>query len=249
MLRKRFRFVLLVAVFLAGSRPFPISAQAPVKKITYEQAYGMGMREGGFFRMGGMSYWLDDENYIVREWDEKTKAMHLLQVSVKTGAKTPYLDFASMQKGLPQGFAAGMYAAASADMSRLVFNSRNDLYLYIPKTQTFRRLTANPSPEKTPRLSPDGRYLAYTRDNNLFACDLETGLEFQITTDGSETILNGYESWVYMEEVSNRVSQYAAFWWSPDSRKLVFQRFDDSPVPVFDLVRSTGVHGELERER
>ena len=144
---------------------------------------------------------------------------------------------------------AGTQAAASADMSRLIFNHQNDLYLYLPRTQAFRRLTANPAPEKTPRLSPDARYVAYTRDNNLWACDLDTGLEFQITADGSETILNGYESWVYMEEVSNRQSRYAAFWWSPDSRKLVFQRFDDSPVPVFNIVRSTGVHGELERQR
>jgi len=55
MRRKRFRFALLVAVTLAGSRAFPVSAQAPVKKITYEQAYGTGMREGGFFRLGEAS--------------------------------------------------------------------------------------------------------------------------------------------------------------------------------------------------
>ncbi len=247
--KDRLAVVALIAVVLAGSPPSPVAAQAPAKRITYEQAYGTAMREGGFFRMGGMISWLDDENYVTREWDEKTRTMKVLKVSAKTGVTIPYLDFASMQKSLPQGFTAGMYAAASADMSRLIFNSRNDLYLYVPRTREFRRLTANASPERTPRLSPDSRYLAYSRDNNLFACDLETGLEFQITSDGSETILNGYESWVYMEEVSNRVSQYAAFWWSPDSRKIVFQRFDDSPVPVFAIVRSTGVHGELERER
>ena len=55
MLRKRFRLVLLVALTLAGSRGFADSGQAPVKKITYEQAYGTGMREGGFFRLGEAS--------------------------------------------------------------------------------------------------------------------------------------------------------------------------------------------------
>ena len=247
MLRKRFTFLPLAAVILAVSWPAAVFSQAPAKKMTYEQAYGT--REGRFFRMERAPSWLDDENYLVRERDEKTDAMRLMRVSARTGVKTPYLDFESIQKGLPPDFSAGMYAAASPDVSRLIFNTRNDLYLCIPKTQAFRRLTANPAEEKNPRLSPDARYVAYTRDNNLFACDLDTGLECQITTDGSETILNGYESWAYMEEVSNRVSRYAAFWWSPDSRKIVFQRFDDSPVPVFNIVRSTGVHGELERER
>jgi dipeptidyl-peptidase 4 len=247
--RNRLGLMPLAAVMLALAWPAAADPQAPAKKITYEQAYSREPREGGFARMSGMVSWLDDENCLVREWDDKAKAMRFFRIAAGTGVKTPHLDLESMQKGLPQGFAAGTHVAASADMSRLIFNSRNDLYLYMPKTQAFRRLTANPAPEKTPRLSPDARYAAYTRDNNLWACDLDTGLEFQITADGSETILNGCESWVYMEEVSNRQSQSAAFWWSPDSRKLVFQRFDDSPVPVFNIVRSTGVHGELERQR
>jgi dipeptidyl-peptidase-4 len=244
--RKRFALMSLIVICLAAALPPAAHPQVPAKRITYEQAFPA---RGGFFRMGGMASWLDDENYLVRERDEKTKALRLMKVAARTGVKTPYLDFEAVQKSLPHGFTAMMYAAASPDMSRLIFDVQNDLYLYISKTQALKRLTANPAPERTPRLSPDARYVAYTRDNNLFACDLESGLEYQITTDGSDTILNGYESWVYMEEVSNRVSQYAAFWWSPDSRKIVFQRFDDSPVPIFDIVRSTGVHGELEQER
>jgi dipeptidyl-peptidase-4 len=245
--RKRLATLSLLLIAVTLVRPAARFGQVPAKKITYEQAYQM--RDFGSFRMGDRISWLDDENYLVRERDEKTKTMRLIKVSAKTGAKTLYLDYDAIQKGLPQGFRAGMSAAASTDMSRLIFNSQNDLYLYMPKTQVFRRLTGNPSEEKNPRLSPDAKYLAYTRDNNLFACDLDTGLEYQITNDGSETILNGYESWVYMEEISNRRSQYAAFWWSPDGRQLVFQRFDDGPVPVFNIVRSTGTHGELEQER
>lgn len=244
-----FRSLLMAAVILAASCSALLLAQAPAKKITYEQAYGTSLRDGGLSRLEREPSWLDDENYLVREWDDKAGLLRLFKVAAKTGAKTPFLDFESIQKDLPPGFSAGIYAAASPDMSRLIYTRRNDLYLYIPKARAFKRLTASPSEEKNPRLSPDARYVAYTRDNNLFACDLDAGLEYQITSDGSETILNGYESWVYMEEVSNRVSRYAAFWWSPDSRKLVFQRFDESPVPVFNIVRSTGVRSELERQR
>jgi len=91
--------------------------------------------------------------------------------------------------------------------------------------------------------------VAFTRDHNLFALDIEEGLEYQLTTDGSETIYNGWTSWVYYEEILGRRSHYAAFWWFPDSKKIVFLHFDDSPVPTFPLVHSGGVHGELEIER
>lgn len=97
-------------------------------------------------------------------------------------------------------------------------------------------------------LSPDGKRLAYVKkDNNLYIS--ESGKETQITTDGSETVLNGYASWVYYEEILGRRSRYCAFWWSPDSRKLAFMRFDESQVPVFPIYWADGQHGQLENQR
>jgi dipeptidyl-peptidase-4 len=110
-----------------------------------------------------------------------------------------------------------------------------------------RRLTATPADEEHTRLSPDGTRLAYTRDNDLFAYDFASGLERQLTADGSETILNGTPSWIYMEEILGRGSN--AFWWSPDGTRLAFMRFDDAPVPVFPIYHADGQHGVLERTR
>jgi len=236
--------LLVVFFWLMPSTVFP---QVSLKKITYEQAYLN--KEPFLLKPMTTGFWLDDESYLLRERDEKGKLMRLLKVSVKTGEKTLFLDYSALQKGLPQGIVAAAAAAVSPDYSRFIYPHQNDLYLYLPKTQVFRRLTATPEEEKNPRFSPDSRYLAYTRANNLYAFDLDSGLEYQITADGSETIYNGWASWVYFEEILGRGSQYAAFWWSPDSRKIAFLRFDDSPVPIFPIFRSTGVHGELEKER
>jgi dipeptidyl-peptidase-4 len=49
-----------------------------------------------------------------------------------------------------------------------------------------------------------------------------------------------------MEEILGRATRYRAFWWSPDSKKLAFMRFDDSKVPVFPLYSADGQHGYLE---
>jgi dipeptidyl-peptidase 4 len=110
-----------------------------------------------------------------------------------------------------------------------------------------RRLTANPGDELHPRISPSGSHVAYVRANNLYVFDFATGLERQLTSDGSETILNGTPSWIYMEEILGRGSN--AFWWSPDGSRLAYMRFDDAPVPTFPIFHADGQHGKLEVTR
>ncbi len=97
------------------------------------------------------------------------------------------------------------------------------------------------------QFSPDKKFVAYTKpDNNLYITDLSTNKETALTTDGSDVILNGYASWIYYEEILGRVSQYRAFWWSPDSKQIAYMRFDDSEVPVFPIYVADGQHGYLE---
>jgi dipeptidyl-peptidase-4 len=99
-------------------------------------------------------------------------------------------------------------------------------------------------------LSPDGKWAAYTKaDNNFYLFEVDTKKESQITRDGSETILNGYASWVYYEEILGRASNYKAFWWSPDSKSICYMRFDDAEVPMFPIYVANGQHGYLERTR
>lgn len=98
--------------------------------------------------------------------------------------------------------------------------------------------------------SPDKKWAAYTKkDNNLYLLNVASGKETALTTDGSSTILNGYASWVYYEEILGRASRYKAFWWSEDSKRICFMRFDDSQVPVFPIYVANGQHGYLENTR
>ena len=83
--------------------------------------------------------------------------------------------------------------------------------------------------------SPDSTMLAFTRDNDLYVIDIQSKKETRLTYDGTDVILNGYASWVYYEEIFGRPTKYRAFWWSPDSRKLAFYRFDNSEVPMFPI--------------
>ena len=93
----------------------------------------------------------------------------------------------------------------------------------------------NPTGAVNLTYSPDQTMLAFTRDNDLYVVDIATEVETRLTYDGSDVILNGYASWVYYEEILGRPSKYKAFWWSPDSKKIGFYRFDNSQVPMFPI--------------
>ena len=86
-----------------------------------------------------------------------------------------------------------------------------------------------------PTYSPDSTKVAFTRSNDIWVRDVASGSERQLTFDGDELTLNGYASWVYYEEILGRPSRYRAFWWSPDSRRIAFYRFDNSKVPYFPI--------------
>ena len=82
-----------------------------------------------------------------------------------------------------------------------------------------------------PLLSPDASKVAYVFQRNLFVKDLESKKTTQLTYDGNYQTLNGITDWVYEEEFGF----VRAFDWNPNSKQLVFMRFDESKVPVFSM--------------
>ena len=79
--------------------------------------------------------------------------------------------------------------------------------------------------------------------------DIASGEETRLTFDGGPTVYNGFASWVYYEEIFGRPSRYRAFWWSPDSRRIAFYRFDDTRVPMFPIYSPFGQDGSLRLTR
>lgn len=85
------------------------------------------------------------------------------------------------------------------------------------------------------KFSPDGKKVAFVRDNDLHVTDLTTGRETRLTTDGGPDVINGTTDWVYEEELGLK----DAFRWSPDSRRIAYWRFDQSAVPAYPMVDET----------
>ena len=79
------------------------------------------------------------------------------------------------------------------------------------------------------KMSPNGRYVAFVKDNNLYIHKLDFGTEVAVTKDENPDIINGVADWLYEEEFGTT----ALFAWSPDSKMLAFVRLDETEVPTF----------------
>jgi dipeptidyl-peptidase-4 len=99
----------------------------------------------------------------------------------------------------------------------------------------------------TRAVSPDGQWRASYRDHNVWLTATNDTNAIAVTTEGSadHRLKFGTASWVYGEELD----QTTSMWWSPDSRKLAFYRFDEQHVADFHLaLRQTKLHTSLDSE-
>ncbi len=219
---KRMKQIAAIAAVLIFSLP----ALAQKKELGEDQYFKSNFK-GITQQLPSVVKWIDDSHFILRK-DGKN-----VEIDCKTGAEKEYVD-PNINKG------------TTATTPEIVVKG-NDLYWR--KNVEDIRLTNDSAKEINQTLSPDGNYVAYTKNNDLYTVNLATKKETRLTKDGSETILNGYASWVYMEEILGRAGRYRTFWWSPDSKHIAFFRSDDTRVPVFTITDANGLHGVVETQR
>jgi dipeptidyl-peptidase-4 len=112
-----------------------------------------------------------------------------------------------------------------------------DYFIYDIKTKGIEHLDVSGFPQTLATFSPDGKQIAYIRNNNIFVKDLISKKTTQITIDGKNNkIINGTTDWVYEEEFA--ITQ--AFGWSPDSKHIAYLKFDESKVKEFTMEYNVG---------
>jgi dipeptidyl-peptidase-4 len=197
--------------------------------------------------------WTDDTHYLIQTFDENKQPV-IRNVDIRTGkgtlAQAPKTPRDLLMESLPAGVTISYTDAVSEDAGSAAIFRENDLYYFTAGARELRRLTNDNVPEVNARFSPDGKKLAYTKNKDLYVYDLGTNKEIRLTYDAGDRIYNGYSAWVYMEEILDRPSRYAAFWWAPDGNKIAYLRTDETDVPVFTLNRldePDGIHGKLEQ--
>src|SRR5437870_5503661 len=102
-------------------------------------------------------------------------------------------------------------------------------------------VSTRPGYQQFAKFSPDGRQVAFVRDNNSFVTDLASGAEQALTTDGGDNVINGTSDWVYEEELDLR----DAFRWSPDGQRIAFWRLDQTAIRPYYLMNADPLYPTL----
>jgi dipeptidyl aminopeptidase/acylaminoacyl peptidase len=243
------RLLQVPPVFTGPPRPLPEDrgAKQPITPALLGRGFGGPNLSGQ--SLGPVTWLPDGEHWLQR------KGTGLWKVNARTGRSSKYLDSELIKKSLGDllknippmqvnAILSGAGATYSPDRTAVLFALPAGLTItYLDGTPG--RILIKEKDREFVTFSPDGKHLAYVRGGNLYTVEIATAKAQQLTFDGgSKEILNGRADWVYEEEIFNRNGQ--AYWWSPDSQKIAFLRFDDSRVPKFHIVGSRGVRGNLE---
>ncbi len=133
----------------------------------------------------------------------------------------------------------------SPDSTFLLFTSAGSLYLYDVAAEKARLLTGNQTGVTYPRFSPDGRWVSYVFEHDLWLVPASGGDLRQLTSGGSKDLLHGDLDWVYPEEFGLRYG----YEWSPDSRRIAFLEMDESRVPTYPIPTLTSVQPSVDLQR
>ena len=94
------------------------------------------------------------------------------------------------------------------------------------------------------KFSSDTTRVAYVRENNIYVQKLKNRKIQQLTTDASDTTINGLFDWVYEEEFHVK----DGFRWSPDGEKIAYWQLDTSAAQDFLMINNTdGLYPEVTR--
>ncbi len=123
--------------------------------------------------------------------------------------------------------------------TRIVFALSGSLFVVEPKTRVTSELMVT-GPIIDPQISPDGKHISWTTGKDLFICDVDGKNEINLTKESNKDIVWGLVDFIAAEEL-NRVR---GFWWSPDSTKLVVEKFNQEHVPTWWISDPTNPQNE-----
>lgn len=219
------RFVFLfvvISVSLIGQKPIT------VESIWKDYEFSTNSVPGFNFLIDGRHYTRLEDN-IIKKYD------------VTTGAWVEDLFNATAIKG-QMGFEGKMddFHFNSDESMILIESESESVYRrsYLAKYHVYDRVTGQlhalyeEGKVMNATFSPDSKYVAYVYENNLYYYNLDNQETLPITFDGQKNqVINGVADWVYEEEFSI----VKTFWWSPDSKKIAYLRFDESQVPEYTM--------------
>ena len=175
-------------------------------------------------------------------------------IDAATGARRPAFDQGTVARGL------SVATGAPVDADRLPFKDYDEVgsraIRFSTAGKTWTCSVSKPGcdghqdapidPMTIP--SPDGKWLAFVKDYNLWIRSADGGESFALTTDGQAHYAYGATpecNPLITPKVLYGGAIAPVVLWSPDSRRLFTQKIDERNVRVMTLVQSTPTDGGI----
>ncbi|HTC66369.1 MAG TPA: S9 family peptidase [Candidatus Acidoferrum sp.] len=268
------RAIMLLLVFGGAASAQTDNASKSAKQLTVERIYsgpnlsghtlrGLAWTPDGkqisfldATRSGAESAGQDSSENERSGKQKKENSPALWIVDAASGDRRVLISGDRLASMLPENFSApsqatglGRHAPAdyqwAPDGAALLFQGPNALVWFELKSKTPRTLVSGKATLADPKISPDGKFLSFIRDHNLWLVNIADGKERAITRDGMEEIRKGELDWVYPEELDIKT----AYWWAPDSSAVAYLEMDERKVAQYPLVDFASFEGKAEMER
>ena len=256
-MKRQISLSVLALILLSGLlTPLWAQSAAPVKPLTIEAIFAPGGLGG---RGPETMEWSPDGtklSFVQRDdagehgelWyvDSATGEKKVLVSAAKLASLAP--DYNKVKDEREKERLTRYHVAAylwSPDSKQLIFDSQGQLWLFDLATGTAVQFTSAPEPSGDPKFSPDGSHVSYIRQHNLYVRPISGKNEKPLTKDTGDNQFNGDIDWVYAEELNVRSN----YFWSPDSKEIVFLHMDEAKVPTYPLVNLIPTHPTVDNEK
>jgi dipeptidyl-peptidase 4 len=120
---------------------------------------------------------------------------------------------------------------------RLLIPQPDGLYILdrldAPLRHIFAINPAEEAPILSPTLSPNGEWIAFVRESELYRISAYGGTPQQLTFDARGTgKTNGLAEYIAQEELGRK----EGFWWSNDSRCILYAQVDETHIPTYRIM-------------
>ncbi len=124
--------------------------------------------------------------------------------------------------------------AWSADGRRLLIPLPDGLYVQEGiEGKLERRVEASDGALLDPSFSPDGEWIAYVQNNELWIAPSQGGAARRLTGGESpDGRTRGLAEYIAQEEMDRR----QGYWWSPDSQRIAFAEVDESQIHAYRIM-------------
>ncbi len=236
-LKRSMRQLLVIVILITASIAFASFVQAK-ESLTIERIFSDPRLEG--IKPTSIK-WAPDSSHFAFLWNsEGSKTLSLWIYDMRSLALRKILADADLEKeeiAVPEEQAKREETMRkpksgindflwSPDSAMILIPYHADIFLYDIRSAETKRLTKTEKAELDPAFCGSSERITFARDNDLWIMNVQTGQTMQLTSTGSETLVNGLSNYIALEELM----RYSAYGCSDDGGAIAYIQSDNAPI-------------------